>query len=228
MKFKLKTYNRNTPSEEFSADLKRVARELQKDTVAISEYAQNGKFHPDTLINRFGSWNKAIEKANLRKGMVFDLSDEDLFRNIENVWVTLGRQPKSKEMKVPLSECSITPYMTRFGSWQKALKKFVEYVNQDRDEEDNIRDNVEQKEDQKLTPVLKRTSHAISHRLRFRILLRDGFTCRKCGASPLKSPGVELHVDHIVPWSKGGETVNDNLETKCAKCNLGKGNIFDS
>ena len=55
---------------------------------------------------------------------------------------------------------------------------------------------------------------------------RDGFTCKTCGRSPINEKGVKLHVDHIVPWSKGGETIPDNLETKCEQCNLGKGNAF--
>ncbi len=29
------------------------------------------------------------------------------------------------------------------------------------------------------------------------------------------------------PGSKGGETVDENLGTKCQQCNLGKGNAFD-
>jgi len=40
-----------------------------------------------------------------------------------------------------------------------------------------------------------------------------------------KDPGVELHVDHIFPWSKGGETVFENLQTLCSKCNGGKSNL---
>ncbi|WP_349257294.1 HNH endonuclease [Novimethylophilus sp.] len=50
-------------------------------------------------------------------------------------------------------------------------------------------------------------------------------TCCACGASPAISLGVELHVDHIVPWSKGGETVLENLQTLCSMCNLGKSNV---
>ena len=65
-----------------------------------------------------------------------------------------------------------------------------------------------------------------STRLRFEVLYRDKFTCRFCGASPTKDPAVTLHVDHIVPWSKGGETTLDNLQTLCAKCNLGKSNLM--
>ena len=39
------------------------------------------------------------------------------------------------------------------------------------------------------------------------------------------NPGVELKVDHVVPWSDGGETVLDNLQLLCQKCNGGKSNL---
>lgn len=61
-----------------------------------------------------------------------------------------------------------------------------------------------------------------STRLRFEVLARDRFTCRFCGASPTKDPEVSLHIDHIIPWSKGGKTTLENLQTLCSKCNLGK------
>jgi 5-methylcytosine-specific restriction endonuclease McrA len=65
-----------------------------------------------------------------------------------------------------------------------------------------------------------------SPRLRFEVLARDKFTCRFCGASPMKDPSVTLHIDHIIPWSKGGETSLTNLQTLCAKCNLGKSDLM--
>ena len=64
-----------------------------------------------------------------------------------------------------------------------------------------------------------------SPRLRFQVLVRDKFTCRFCGASPSKDPSVTLHIDHIMPWSKGGKTTLDNLQTLCSTCNLGKSDI---
>ncbi len=64
-----------------------------------------------------------------------------------------------------------------------------------------------------------------STRLRFEVLVRDKFTCCFCGASPTKDPSVTLHIDHIVPWSKGGKTSLDNLQTLCSKCNLGKSDL---
>ena len=68
------------------------------------------------------------------------------------------------------------------------------------------------------------TKRDIPVSLRYKIMKRDNFKCCICGSSPAKDPSVELHVDHIMPWSKGGETVESNLQTLCSKCNLGKSN----
>lgn len=62
-------------------------------------------------------------------------------------------------------------------------------------------------------------------RLRFEVLKRDNFKCCACGASPAKDPSVNLHIDHVIPWSKGGETVLDNLQTLCSTCNMGKSDL---
>ena len=62
----------------------------------------------------------------------------------------------------------------------------------------------------------------ISDKLRYQVLKRDNFKCCICGASPAKDPSIELHIDHITPWSKGGESVLDNLQTLCSRCNIGK------
>lgn len=55
---------------------------------------------------------------------------------------------------------------------------------------------------------------------RFDIFRRDGFTCQYCGEQP---PNVVLHVDHIMPVSRGGANDDMNLITSCADCNIGKG-----
>jgi hypothetical protein len=153
-----------------------------------------------------------------------NIPDEELFRNIEEIWISLGRQPKYQEIKKPLSKYSASTYDKRFGSYRKSLEKFIDYINSDIDEQQV---EIEEPVSKNKQEIKHKTKREISDRLRFRILMRDGFTCKKCGRSPLKSKGVELHVDHIIPWSKGGETEPENLETKCEKCNLGKGNAFN-
>lgn len=54
------------------------------------------------------------------------------------------------------------------------------------------------------------------------VLYRDSFTCQYCGRS---APDVVLHVDHVIPVSKGGTNSMANLVTACEECNLGKSDI---
>ncbi|MBR4054614.1 MAG: HNH endonuclease [Clostridia bacterium] len=56
--------------------------------------------------------------------------------------------------------------------------------------------------------------------LRYEILRRDNFRCQICGSSV--QDGVKLHIDHIIPVSKGGHTVPNNLRVLCDRCNFGK------
>lgn len=65
----------------------------------------------------------------------------------------------------------------------------------------------------------------LTQSLRYDILKRDNFTCQICGRS--KKDGVKLHVDHIIPVSRGGKTEPDNLRTLCQDCNLGKSDKYD-
>ena len=61
--------------------------------------------------------------------------------------------------------------------------------------------------------------------IRYNVLKRDNYTCQICGASA--KDGAKLHVDHIIPISRGGKTVMSNLQTLCERCNIGKSNKMD-
>lgn len=65
----------------------------------------------------------------------------------------------------------------------------------------------------------------LSDSLRYDILNRDNFKCVICGASSRE--GVRLHVDHIIPVSKGGKSIPSNLRTLCERCNVGKSNKLE-
>ena len=73
---------------------------------------------------------------------------------------------------------------------------------------------------------IRKGGRKIPDKLRYQVLKRDNFKCCACGASPAKDSSVELHIDHIIPWSKGGETTLENLQTLCSKCNLGKSDLI--
>lgn len=59
--------------------------------------------------------------------------------------------------------------------------------------------------------------------LREKIIIRDKYSCKKCGLSINDEKNLLLEIDHIIPLSKGGITSEDNLQTLCWKCNRSKG-----
>ena len=224
MKFELNDFHRNTSDEELLNDLKAVSNIINKDTVTMEEYNQYGKYHSTTLTRRFGSWFLCLQKAQLQMSRSkIGISNEALFDNIEKVWIKLGKQPSYTQME-EYGEFSIGTYTKRFGGWRKTLEAFVDYVNST---EIKI-DESEPTSDTTSDVANHITSRDINLRMRFIVMKRDNFKCCMCGRSPATTPGLELHIDHIIPWSKGGETVIDNLQTLCSDCNLGKSNLSET
>lgn len=275
MKFELEEYHRGITDEELIADLKRVANELNKKSVPISSrnpsfqrYNERGKYNSSTLARRFGSWSEALKRAGLQMNRQPLQISEELFKNIEEIWVKLGRQPRSTEIQKPLSKYSVDTYANRFGTWHKALKRFVAYM----DNEESISSGTafsltsdDGKSALELTQSLpsvsvviptykpspdfvakitndpyrkettkkletepntrRKTKRDINWRLRFLVMRRDNFRCKNCGRSPATDPSIVLHVDHIKAWANGGNTILENLQTLCSKCNIGKSNL---
>ncbi|KKP92117.1 MAG: hypothetical protein A2445_01435 [Candidatus Jacksonbacteria bacterium RIFOXYC2_FULL_44_29] len=203
-------------------ELKRVDSELNKTAVSREENDERGKYGTTTYIRRFGSWFNALGKAGLEKTRTpMNLPEEDLFQNLEEIWIKLGRQPRYAEVQKPLSKYHVGTYENRFGTWRKALEKFVAYINNEErtSSEEAIR-NVEVE-----PSTFHKTKRGINWRLRFIVMRRDNFKCKNCGRSPATDPTIILHVDHIKAWANGGETVLENLQTLCSKCNIGKSDL---
>ena len=223
MKFELDDYNRNISDESLVEDLKVVAKKLNKDSVTREEYDINGKYHSTTQLRRFGSWFDALKKAELQETRTSpNVPEEELFKNLEEVWIKLGRQPRYQEVQKPLSKFHVGTYENRFGGWRKALERFVEYVNsgEGATSEESIK-KIEKAE----FPAQHKTPRTINWRLRFIVMRRDNFKCKNCGRSPATDPIIILHVDHIKAWANGGKTTLENLQTLCSVCNIGKSDL---
>ena len=50
------------------------------------------------------------------------------------------------------------------------------------------------------------------------VYLRDGGRCVYCGSTE------NIHIDHIIPFSRGGASNIENLQLLCQRCNLEKSN----
>lgn len=221
-KFEIKFRRRNVPQAELVDDLKRVAQLLNLQTLTGAIYDEKGRFGKTTILRRFGSWNKALEASGLKVVLTLNNKEESLFENLANVWKVLGRQPVGNDLEKSkgYSKFALGTYEKRFGSWNKALQAFADFIN-------GIPALEEFGKDVKRAKSIEtaRTPRKINWRLRAKVLIRDNCICKMCGASPAKDSAVMLHVDHVKAWSKGGETEMENLQALCAKCNIGKSDL---
>lgn len=225
-------------SDDMLNDLRTVSVKLGKQTFTSNEYSQYGKHSKSTFFRRFGSWNKALKAAGLVPydhplggGAKNKVSEYACLEEIERLWVELGRQPTTTDIKNGRSRFSLHTYERRFGSWRNALEFFVNYINGEKIADDlNVSGDMQPQAT--ATQLTKdesfehKTKRYINLRLRFMVMKRDDFKCCLCGKSPATNPDIILHIDHILPWSKGGETTIDNLQTLCSDCNLGKSNLM--
>jgi len=69
-----------------------------------------------------------------------------------------------------------------------------------------------------LNKIMKK--ERIPTNLRRRVIERDGYFCVYCDED---LTNAEIHLDHVIPESRGGTTTYDNLQVTCRKCNLAKG-----
>lgn len=219
MRFELNRFNRNTTDEELLQDLVAADAKLkaQGKSLTFRSYGELGTYSADTIRVRFGSWNDGLRRAGLVISEEKNIPIEALFDNLKVVWITKGKQPVFRDMGIPPSQYTASTYQDRFGSWRKALEEFVASVTQERNA--ILSEEVEIKSKR----VIKRTKRDPSLGLRFLVLKRDNFCCAACGRSPATVVGLVLEIDHVFPWSEGGETIEENLQTLCFDCNRGKG-----
>ena len=226
--------------EELIQDLKDVALKLGGAPVTVEIFNRHGRANAETIRRRFGSWWKALGMAGLPiSNLGKRYSEGDYFENLLNVWTHYRRQPSYGEMDQPPSGIPSGAYEARWGTWRKALRAFVERVNADLREGrqppiPGPREEHPPHSGSRLSRTSTRTNgrlsqsteadrRTISLGLRYEVLRRDRFRCSLRGVSPASRLGCELHVDHVVPFSRDGKTVAANLRALCSDCNLGKG-----
>jgi len=211
MNFKLRMNARYFTNKDLLEDIKKVARLLKNKSLSREEYDKRGKFSSATIYRRFNGWNNALKKARLKSRIEYNISEKDLFDNLEKIWEIVGIQPSTTQMDKRPSKFSSMTYRRRFGSWINACKAFIKYKKND---------------PEFVRLITKKTSKSrtINQKTRLKIFKKNNYACTICGKSPATHRGVILHIDHIKPFSKGGDNSLENLRTLCDKCNIARGN----
>ena len=235
---------RRQPAREMSDDdllreMRRVAALVGGGRVITRESLRENSslINDSAVVRRFGSWGAAVERAGLElspHGRRW--SDDDYFENLLTVWVHHARQPIYREMDEAPSRITSGAYEAKFGTWRRSLESFIERVNSDQPPDATRTGVLDGAETTTTASVQAPTGRATgptrvrsaSLGLRYRVLARDRFRCQVCGRSPATDTTCVLHVDHVTPVSRGGETVESNLRALCAECNLGKGSRLET
>ena len=207
------------------------AAEFPGTSISLNEIAQKLGVQGASISGRFGKWQDLLREVGLlpvAHGRRY--TDEECYENIIALWTHYGRQPNFAELNKHPSKVGSKAYISRWGGWRPALSAFINHVNQDA---------IHNTTTLALTPSIsselvsdkstpENTPRSIGLALRYKVLSRDKFRCVICGRSPAKDANIELHVDHIYPWSRGGKNTEENLRTLCFDCNLGKGSKIET
>jgi len=209
-------------------ELKRVYALVAKEWLTSSDFNDHSVTSEDAIRRRFGTFREGLDLAgipnhplNLRQ-----FTDQECYENIAEVWTHYGRQPQYREMFKAPSRIQGKTYITRWGTWRKTLKAFVNWANADDEPQES--DELETtasvaQEPAKRVKRIPADCREVRPGLRFKLFMRDRFRCLACGRSPATHLGIVLHADHILAVANGGKTILENLQTLCQDCNLGKG-----
>lgn len=211
-------------------ELRRVGAQLGLRYFTVREFNQlSTKCKHATVIRNFGTWQAALKTAGIdstsrRKQRADAIPAPALFEELERIWRQLGHRPSRLEWEVASPKYSYGTYGRRFNGWTNACAQFIEFKsappsapNSDYIPSISAINRVEE------TNIAEFEKRNIPLKLRLDVLKRDQFRCIFCGRSPATESGVALHIDHKIPFSKGGRTEIGNLQTLCRDCNLGKG-----
>jgi len=191
----------------------------------MDDVENHGRCCYAVLKKRFGGLHAPLKAAGLTaKHINRDIPKEELLRELARIWDLVlaheGRRPYHSDLREYHARFSIGLYYRHWGSWIRACEALLEWEGASHNEPAGAPDATgDGKQD---VPKKKRP---IPLRIRYAILLRDRFTCQRCGRSPSTTAGLQVDVDHIVPEAKGGTLDHANLRCLCQECNVGKGSL---
>lgn len=110
--------------EELAEEVRNVADLTDADGApSFRTFKKHGEIKPSTVVNRFGSWNAAVEQAGFEPNTATDKTPRaDLVDELRRLRNAIGEIPTADQMDEHGAYAYIT-YYERFGSWADALEE---------------------------------------------------------------------------------------------------------
>lgn len=202
-KFDLTTKRTRLSDEDLMRALQAAAQVFGESYFTSPQYdgLSGTRPHSATIIERFGSWKKALTLIGISGGRQRQHSAEQLIRNLEAIWRELGVPPGKRQIAALGERISESPYKRHWGSVRGACEALAAFHSGKISREKLLAGNIT------ASPRV-----TISLKNRWAVLKRDNYRCAKCGASPSNDHQVELEVDHIRSVANGGGNELENLQ----------------
>jgi len=203
----LKRFRNNNDESSIMKYLCGCVRESEEKWQKLLDMAAHNKTKADDYISEY-----EVHRENLAENSYSEIKSvipmsEKRYKKLENMLCKeiLLRPVTNVKIKCIISYTSPQGQNSYSSSWLIDLNKVFEKLGKTKEHEQSIEYQRALMTDSK----------------RYDILKRDNFMCKICGRTA--DEGAKLEVDHIIPVSKGGKTVDSNLQTLCKECNRGKG-----
>jgi hypothetical protein len=173
---------------------------------------------PLTPLDSYFSWKRKeeiLESGFFSESITYPL-DEKQFKKIINIFLYLF---PIYQTFIDLSK----GYNDNFDKYLSYLQDYELRDNNINDSEDS--DKIENNHDFDLNRLVDQKIKVLPG-IRWQVFSRDNWKCIACGRN--SEDGIILHVDHIIPRSKGGQNELLNYQTLCNICNIGKSNKDDT
>ncbi len=164
--------------EEILEAIRATANKLQKDVLTLQEFEAHTDIGGGPIRRIFGSWKKALTAAGLGQSALGKrYTDEECFENMLSVWTHYGRPPQHDEMNRAPSVVGSKAYVRRWGTWRKALAAFVQRVNSEPIESQQVA-HQQPEQSEAVSSEPKRGPRDVPLALRYYVLKRDAFSLR--------------------------------------------------
>lgn len=123
------------------AELEKVAKHFNYTDFTQGNFDKVADISYFRVYKEFGSWKKALQFLAdhlKKKGIDFQItrhrhyrgdkySIQEIFNEMEKIWVQLGHRPSFNEWVANKPKMSYDTISDRFGGWVNACLKFIEY-----------------------------------------------------------------------------------------------------